>query len=603
MFRKTIGKPFAIFSDVFRLLNYSDRRLTLLVLLATIGETALALGSLFAIKVLIDSISAGSGVQDVGTYVTPMLAIVLLLVMARLLQSVAGYLKQKQSLLVADVVNGEIQRRTIAVDQSFFDGAQYFDALERAREAGPQRPAQVVSNAIAALRSVILVSGVGIVLAGLDYRILIGIFIALALGLAVQLNSTSAQFHWLKRRIQLERRTAYLDWLLTSEWFSKELRLFNAGDMFRTKYRDLREIIRREQLTIEWLRTKREAMIAMIAGAVFVWSALMLINSVATGSGTIGDLVLFVILFQRAEAAGRQGIQSLSRLYDDQLFLNQLFTFLRIEPEIVPPKNPAPIPQTLHEGVRMHDVTFKYPRSQEPVLKGISIHIPPGKFVALVGGNGSGKTTLIKVLCRLYDPASGRVTLDGTDVRTLQPEDYRREFGVVFQDFVRYAESASENIRLGDVRISDDDARIQEAARIAGADEFLQRLPQGYDTMLARVFDDGEELSGGQWQKVALARAFFPSARFLILDEPTSSIDAGAEEELFRNFKKRIGDRGALVISHRLSTIRRADYTYVLDDGKIVEEGTHEQLLSEKSRYFRMFEAQISSNTQIEPNS
>lgn len=601
MLRSYLSRLYRIIQDVARLLNYADRKLTWLVFAATVVETALAVASLFLIKRLVDSLSteppAGVGALVDNVIAGQMLAIAGFLILSRSFQSIASYLKQKQSLLVADIVNEEIQTRTCSADQSFFDGAVYFDALERAREAGPQRPAQVASNAFTTLRSIILLAGTAVVIAGLDWRILLGIALALGLALLVQLSATAQQFRWMKRRIQLERRSSYLDWLLTSELFSKEIRLFNVGEFFRSCFSNIRQTIRVEQLAIEWMRSRREIILAIIGGLVFVGSSWLLLVDVARGVGTLGDLVLFVIVFQRAETAGRAAVQSVARLYDDQLFLDQLFEFLRIEPSISSPGPFKQMPPTGRDGLYVDNVSFKYPRARKKALDGVTLHVPPGKFVALVGGNGSGKSTLIKLLCRLYDPQDGSITLENHNIQELDPREYRREFGVVFQEFARFAETAAENIRLGDVSVPIGSLRIIEAAKRARAHDFIESLPSGYDTMLSRIFDAGEELSGGQWQRIALARAFFPNARFLILDEPTSAIDAAAEEKLFRHLKHDLDGRGALVISHRLSTIRRADYTYVLDDGRMVEEGTHEELLQRRSAYYRMFEAQISANS------
>jgi ATP-binding cassette subfamily B protein len=279
-------------------------------------------------------------------------------------------------------------------------------------------------------------------------------------------------------------------------------------------------------------------------------------------------------------------------LYEDHLYLGQLFEFLDVEATLSQPANPLVVPRPMAKGIVIDKVTFQYPGSPKVALKDISLTIAPGQVIALVGANGSGKTTLIKVICRLYDPTQGKIWLDGTDVQQFDLDDYRRVFSVTFQDYAKYSLTVRDNIRFGDISLPKDSPAIPQAAVTSGADEFIRQLRYGYDTQLSRTFDEGEELSIGQWQKIALARAFLKQSQVVVLDEPTSALDANAEYELFQNFRDRIAHRAAIVISHRLSTVRQADYIYVLDRGQIVEEGTHDALMHHNSIYKRMFERQ-----------
>jgi ATP-binding cassette subfamily B protein len=594
--KNRIDRHLAFWKDVLTLLGYAEKRLNVAVVVVAVLEAILGIALLLAIKSLVTAVALNSGTNDSPFSSQTLFAlgmVLLALTFGRLLASFGAYLRTKQSLLVADVVNAEIQRRTSEADLGFFDSALYHDALERAREAGAQRPAEVMGNALNALRSFIMLIGIGFVIVGLDWRILPGIAFALCLTMIVQLQTTSRRFRWIAERIQLERKAAYLDWLVTSEQHAKEVRIFHLGDNLRHQYQRLRKTIREAQVRIEWIRATRESMIALIAGGVFIGSAYMIVTGAPDNATAMSSLVLLVVAFQRAEASGRVAVQSLSRLYDDRLFLGQLFEFLSIEPTITKPTKVLELPEKLEDGLRLSDVHFSYPGAKDTALKGVSLHLPPGKFVALVGSNGSGKSSLIKVMCRLYDAQEGQITLNGEDIRKFDPVDYRRQFGAVFQDFGQYAFTVRENIQLGDLRQPNDGERLREAAELAGAHNVIEALPQGYDTMLARLFDNGQELSGGQWQRVALARAFFPQSRFLILDEPTSATDPSAEAALFDRFRDKIGDRSTLVISHRLSTVRFADYTYVLENGQIVEEGVHNDLVKKKGKYYNMFRAQM----------
>ncbi|EWH01131.1 ABC transporter ATP-binding protein [Halomonas sp. BC04] len=339
-------------------------------------------------------------------------------------------------------------------------------------------------------------------------------------------------------------------------------------------------------------RTQVELVVASIATLAFFGALAYLAWQTSLGRNSVGDLVLFLLIFQRAQSMGQEVVRQLSQLYEDHLYVGLLFEFLDIRPAIAEPVRPLPVPEPMHEGIRFEQIGFSYPGTDKPVLCDINLRIRPGQIVALVGANGSGKTSLIKLLCRLYDPTSGRITLDGVDIREYGLEEYRRVFSVIFQDYGRFAATARENIRFGDIRQPVDTPSVEAAAVKAGADPFIQGLKAGYDTPLTRMFDDGQEISIGQWQKIALARAFMHRSSVIILDEPTSALDPGAEFELFDNFRERIDHRAALVISHRLSTVRMADYIYVLDQGVIREQGTHDELIRQEGMYCDLFSRQ-----------
>ena len=296
--------------------------------------------------------------------------------------------------------------------------------------------------------------------------------------------------------------------------------------------------------------------------------------------------------FQRGQSQLRQVLARLADLYEDNLFLANFTDFVELRPRVVEPARPRPVPQPIRHGIVFENVSFQYPTGTAQVLRGVSLAIRPGEHVALVGENGAGKTTLVKLLCRLYDPSAGRITIDGIDLRHFSTCQLRRHIAAVFQDYTKYHLTARENIWLGDVDLPPRDERILAAARQAGADPAIARLPNGYETTLGKRFEDGEELSIGEWQKVALARAFVRDAQIIILDEPTSAMDAGAEHELFRRFRQLARGRSAVLISHRFSTVRMADRICVLHDGRIIEKGTHDELVARNGTYERLFETQ-----------
>jgi ATP-binding cassette subfamily B protein len=273
-------------------------------------------------------------------------------------------------------------------------------------------------------------------------------------------------------------------------------------------------------------------------------------------------------------------------------FLGYLFEFLDFQPKIVDPPNPKPVPRPMQLGIEFKNVDFAYPGSSRQAIKNVSLKIQPGEVIALVGENGSGKTTLTKLMCRLYDPMAGQITIDGIDLRDLSVRDLRSEISVIFQDYAKYQMTARENIWLGNVKRSPDDMAIEEAAQRAGADEVIRTLPEQYDNMLGKRFEGGEELSIGQWQKVSIARAFLRDSQLIVLDEPTSALDPRAEYEVFRKFRELLEDQAAVLVTHRLSTVKMADCIYVLEHGQIVESGPHDALIALDGVYAQLFETQ-----------
>jgi ATP-binding cassette, subfamily B, bacterial len=306
----------------------------------------------------------------------------------------------------------------------------------------------------------------------------------------------------------------------------------------------------------------------------------------------VGDLVMYYQAFQRVQGFLQGILSSLTGLYADNLFLSNLYEFLDLKRTVAEPAVARPVPQPMRVGIVFDHVSFQYPGGTRKAIEDVSLVIRPGEVVALVGENGSGKTTLIKLLCRLYDPTGGSITLDGIDLRQFETHALRREIAIIFQNYAHYHLSAEENIWLGNASLPPDRERVAAAARRSGADEVIRGLPRGYDTILGKRFADGEELSVGEWQKVALARAFMRDAQILVLDEPTSSMDAKAEYEVFQNFRKLVAGRSAILISHRFSTVRMADRIHVLQHGRVIEGGSHDELIRAGGTYARLFEMQ-----------
>jgi ATP-binding cassette subfamily B protein len=380
--------------------------------------------------------------------------------------------------------------------------------------------------------------------------------------------------------------------MLTQSPHAKEVRLFNLGSLFNRRFQHLRQFIRQEKLS---LATQRATIDLVTQGsatlAVFVTCGAIAYQTLQ-GAITLGGFVMYYQAFQRGQGFLREVLSNLVSLYENSLFLVDFYNFLELKPIVEEPHQPQPMPQIWQSGIEFQHVCFEYPSSQRSVLRDVSFSIRPGETIALVGENGAGKTTLVKLLCRLYDPTAGSITLNGIDVRQFHITDLRSQINVLFQDYAQYQLTAQENIWLGDIELPPDHDQIFKAARDAGADAVIRTLPQGYDTRLGKWFESGEELSIGQWQKVALARSFVRDAQIIILDEPTSALDANAEAAVFEKFRQLVQGKTAILISHRLSTIKMADRILVLDSGKLAEQGTHNQLMQQQGIYAHLYETQ-----------
>jgi len=559
-------------------------------------QGVLPLASLYLMKLVVDTVTTGLVATDKAAAFGQVALLIGLAggvaLITALFRSLAGLVSEVQAQVITDHMSDVLHAKSIEVDLEYYESAQYYDKLHRAQREAPYRPTRILNGLVQVGQNSISLLAMAGLLFSFHWGIAAILFVATIPGLLVRLRYAGLAYRWQRQRTCAERQAWYFHWMLTGDVHAKEIRLFDLGTLFRQRFRDLRRRLRQERIRITTKRSMAELAAQVSATlAVFASYAFIAYRTVQ-GDITLGDLVMYYQAFQRGQGFLQQILSGLAGLYEDNLFLSNLYEFLDLKPRVVQPTHPRPVPRPMRTGIAFDHVSFQYPTGAKKVLEDINLHIRPGEVVALVGENGSGKTTLIKLLCRLYDPTNGTITLDGVDLRQFETTALRREISVIFQDYAQYHLTARENIWFGNATLPPDQERIVAAARHAGADEVIAELPQGYETILGKWFEDGEELSVGEWQKVALARAFLRDAQIIVLDEPTSDLDARAEYEVFKRFRQLAAGKTVILISHRFSTVRMADRIYVLEGGRIIESGSHDELVRLGGTYAHLFETQ-----------
>jgi ATP-binding cassette subfamily B protein len=488
-------------------------------------------------------------------------------------------------------LNVQIMEKALTLDLRHFEDPQFYDKLTRARREASSRPLSLVQENFQIVRSALTLAGYAALLVRFSPWAVAGLLAAAVPAFISEARFSGAAFRLRNRRSPEARRLNYLEYLIGNDEHAKEVKLFGLGPLLLARYRGLAETFFNDDSRLAVRRTAWTFALSQLANAAYYGCYVAIALAAATGRLSLGDMTLYVVAFRSGQSAFQAILSALSGMYEDNLYMSNLFEYLAISTTRT--EAPALAAGRVEQGIRFESVGFRYPDAKVWALRDVSLFIPQGQSLALVGENGAGKTTFIKLLTRLYEPSEGRILLDGRDLRAWDEAELRRRVGVIFQDFNQYQFAVRENVGFGSVEHLTDTRRIGRAVESGGARELVAALSAGLETQLGRFFQDGAELSGGQWQKLALARAFMrEEANILVLDEPTAALDAVAEQAVFERFRALTHGRTAILISHRFPTVRMAERIVVIEHGHVVEQGSHAELLAAGGRYARMFTLQ-----------
>jgi len=560
----------------------------------SILRSFLPLALVYLIKLLIDDITAAAS-SEPGIYAENVLRMIIAVVIVYFLDEASSdlgsFVRKKQSLKLEIYMYDLLHRKAVRLDLINFEHPGYYDCLSRATGEAPWRPNSILNNLISMFRGFLSLILMAALLATLHWSMALILVLVNIPGIWLRLHYADILYNYQRSQTPESRKAAYFNWLLTGDRPSREIRLFGLGDYFIARFRKSFLKQKEEEINIIRKRTFIELISDTVKASAILVMLLFIARQTISGKLTLGQMAMFLLAFRQGMIYIKDLFGSVSGLYEDSLFIGDTFEFLNLK-ENVRAVSPVVTLTDLKNSIIVENLTFSYPGNSSPAIRNITFEIKRGEIIALVGPNGAGKSTLVRLLTRLYDPDSGTIKFDGNNIMNADPEQYRKLYSVVFQDFMLYNLSAGENIRLGNTDISEADEKIRSAAKTTGVHELISNLPGGYNTVIGNLFDDSRELSWGEWQKIALARAVFRQAPVLILDEPSSALDADTEYEIFSRFRETLEGRTSILISHRFTNVRLADRIIVLDKGAIVESGSHEELIRKGGVYSDMYSRQ-----------
>ena len=580
-----------------RLVFQTHRGYTVAILVLRAVRSLIPVAVLWIGKLIIDGVIAGVATVHAGGtpdwwHLAGLVGLELgIAVVGEGLARLSSLLESLLGDLFANRLSVRLMQHAATLDLAQFEDAEIYDHLERARRQTVGRIGLFTLLLGTAQDLITLISLASVLLVQLPWLLLL-LTIAVLPAFLGEAHFASLGYSLLFRWTPERRLLDYLRYMGASDESAKEVKLFGLSNFLVGRYATLSEKFYQENKRLAVKRNLVSTLLVTVGTLGYYGAYAVIIYRTVMGDFTIGTLTFLAGSFRQSRGLIQSVLISLSSIYEQSLYLSDLFTFFDVQPSVVSKPGARPVPRPLQAGFRFENVGFRYPGSQRWAVRGLSFTFEPHERIALVGENGAGKTTLVKLLSRLYDPDEGRILLDGVDLRDYDLDSLRRNIGIIFQDFVRYDFILRENIGVSQIEALDDDARIREAATRSLADSVVQRVPQGYDQMLGKRFDNGVELSGGEWQKVALARAYMREAQVLILDEPTAALDARAEYEVFLRFAELTKGRMAVLISHRFSTVRMADRILVLKGGELADDGTHEELVARGGLYAELFSLQ-----------